>query len=889
MARQTRQRLASIFVWWVTAVRRVARWVVLLWSLATVAALYYAVNELGINTDTAGMISSELRFRKTFMEYERIFPQYVNSLVLVVDGKTPELADHATQALAARLRDEPRLFKTVYVPGGGAYFERHGLLYQSPADLETMADELSKVQPFLAKLSADQSLRGVVTTLGSALDAVREGETVDLGPVLERVTGAIEASLERRYQPLSWRELMLGDDDPAHRRRFVLVQPRVDYSSLFPAAPAIEGVRRIAQQLYIDQSRGVRLRITGAVALDHEELQSVSRGARIAAILALVMVIGTLMVGLRSGRLVFTTLLTLVSGLILTAAFAAAAVGHLNLISVAFAVLYIGLGVDFAIHLCMRYQELIRTGEFASVALSHAVRDVGPSLLLCAVTTAAAFFAFIPTAYSGVAELGLIAGTGMFISLASSVTFLPALIDILRPPRRLRKRMPAPIPELLAQLPLHHGVAVRLLALLLGVTALAVLPQARFDYDPINLRDAASESVATFKDLMAESTTSPLSLVVLAPDAAHAALYVKRLSELDVVDDAVSLQSFIPDEQEEKLAIIEDIVLILGSEIDGTPSQTRPTVDEQRAAIRDTLGVIDTYLKAPGTPLWRAAVERLRDALHALLDNLQISEQAAQTQLMSRLDNNLLGSLPESLDRLKLSLQAGPVQAQDLPSDLVQRWVSNGGIYRIEVYPKEDLSDIKALRRFVSAVRSVAPNATGEPILMLESGNAIVTTFQRAFVIALLVISMVLLIEMRSAVDTVLVLVPLIFGALLTGAALVILQIPFNFANIIALPLLLGIGVDNGIHMIRRMRSTAMSQAELLRSSTARAMVFSALTTICSFGNLSFSSHPGTASMGQILTIGVSLTLLATLIVLPALLKFSLSPKPAWTRPYDAG
>jgi hopanoid biosynthesis associated RND transporter like protein HpnN len=499
-------------------------------------------------------------------------------------------------------------------------------------------------------------------------------------------------------------------------------------------------------------------------------------------------------------------------------------------------------------------------------------------LLLCAFTTAAAFFAFIPTAYSGVGELGLIAGTGMFISLVASVTFLPALIDILRPPRRLRKRMPAPIPELLAQLPLRHGVAVRLLALSLGVTALAVLPQARFDYDPINLRDAASESVATFKDLMAESTTSPLSLVVLAPDEAHAALYVKRLSELDVVDDAVSLQSFIPDDQEEKLAIIQDIVLILGSEIDGTPSQTRPTVNEQRAAIRDTLGVIDTYLKAPGTPLWRAAVERLRDTLHALLDNLQISEQAAQTQLMSRVDNNLLGSLPESLDRLKLSLQAGPVQAQDLPSDLVQRWVSKGGIYRIEVYPKEDLSDIKALRRFVSAVRSAAPDATGEPILMLESGNAIVTTFQRAFGIALLVISMVLLIEMRSAADTVLVLVPLIFGALLTGAALVILQIPFNFANIIALPLLLGIGVDNGIHMIRRMRSTAMSQADLLRSSTARAMVFSALTTICSFGNLSFSSHPGTASMGQILTIGVSLTLLATLIVLPALLEFASAP-----------
>ena len=245
-------------------------------------------------------------------------------------------------------------------------------------------------------------------------------------------------------------------------------------------------------------------------------------------------------------------------------------------------------------------------------------------------------------------------------------------------------------------------------------------------------------------------------------------------------------------------------------------------------------------------------------------------------ELLNRLEHNLLATLPDSLELLEASLQATRITAERLPQDLQQRWLSADGRYRVQVFPKENINDNQALRRFVSEVRELAPQATDSPVIMLEAGDAVLAAFQQAFITALVVITLLLLLMLRSLINTVLVLLPLLLAGLLTTTTVILLGIDFNFANIIALPLLLGIGVDNGIHMIHRLRQGSLAQ--LLHTSTARAMFYSALTTILSFGNLSFSPHQGTASMGQILTIGVLLTLASTLLVLPALYTLQRQP-----------
>lgn len=879
MASRAGRRLGAALAWWVSAATRAAPWVVGLWLLATGMALNYTMDRLGIDTDTVDMLSAELPFRQTYERYKRLFPEYVDTLLVVIDGTTPELVERAAETLTARLEARGELFKTVYRPGAGSFFEKHGLLYLSTVDLENLADNLARIQPFLAKLIRDRSLRGLLAMLGSALKAVREGETLDLKPILWRLDEALQASLEKRFYRLSWQALMLGEEASAEPyRRFVIVQPRLDYSEILAAQPAMEEIRRLAKELDIDQSRGLRLRITGEVAMSHEELETVFKGTSVFGLVALAMIAFTLFVGLRSLRLTLITLLSLVSGLILTAAFATTAVGHLNLISVAFAVLYIGLGIDFAIHLCLRYEESLQAGGPVRTALSEAARDIGPALVLCALTTAIGFYAFIPTAYAGVSELGLIAGTGMFISLALTLTVLPALLRLWRSAPPGKWRTSRYLRDRLVELPAYHGKAVRRATLLIAAGALLLLPQVRFDYNPLHLRNPQSESVSTFQDLLAESSTPPWSIVVLAPTLKAARDDVDRLRTLDAAGKVVFLYSFLPDDQAEKLAIIEDMALILGPQLLMDPHQASPDLETQRKAIRDLQSAIDAYLAAEAPLPWSDTVARLDEHLERVLQELQTRGREGQAQLLARLQRSLMGLLPDTLERLRVSLDAGPVTLNDLPAELRERWVSPEGIYRIEVYPNENLDNLDALRRFVDAVRRIAPNATGTPVLMLESAEAVIGAFLQAFATALLCIGLLLWIMLRSLKDTVLVLVPLLLGGLLTGAMMVLLHVPFNFANVIALPLLLGIGVDNGIHILHRIRSAPASQTPLLRTSTTRAVLFSALTTALGFGNLGLSPHPGTASMGQILAIGVLLTLIATFVVLPALLNPQTKP-----------
>ncbi len=820
------------------------------------------------------MISAELPFRQIHGQYQQKFPQFSNTLLVVIDGQTPELAHHAAKLLVDRLKIKKSLFEAVYAPGVDPFFETQGLLYQSPDELEELANDLAQVQPFLAMLTRDQSLRGLLAMLDSVLQAAaRDGEEIDLTPLLERINATLAAALTGQPYQLSWRELMLGTvEGPADRRQYIMIQPKLDYSALFPAEPAIQAVRQHADSLNIDVAHGLRLRITGLAALDYDQLRSVSRGAGGITLMVLALVLVTLTLGLRSLRLVCATLVTLVAGLLLTAAFATAAVGTLNLISVAFAVLYIGLGIDFAIHFCMRYAEFHQTSVFGPHALRQTACDVGPSLALCAVTTAIGFYSFVPTAYAGVAELGLIAGTGMFISLAASLTLLPALLHLWPPAPTKPLHLPPPLPHWLATFPARYGIAIRWGALVLTIAALLLLSRVKFDANPLNLQDPTTESVATYQALLAESTTSPWSLNTLAPDAKSAETYAKRLSALDVVDETVTLNRFIPSDQGNKLTILENLALILGPQLLGNQPPTQPSIAAQRSAIAATLAKLSDDLAADNTP-WPAAVKQLRNHLQILQSRLQSLDSKSQRQLLNVLEHSLLGALPANLTILRTALKANPVQLSDLPPELVAQWISRDDSYRIEILPREDLTDTAALHRFVSAVRQIAPTATGEPVLILESGIAVVRSFQQAFTVALVVISVVLFLLLRNLMDTLLVLTPLLFAGLLTGAALILLRIPLNFANIIALPLLLGIGVDNGIHVVRKMRSTLLSRTELLQTGTVRAVLFSALTTIVGFGSLSLSSHVGTASMGQVLTIGVLLNVIATLIVLPTLLQ----------------
>ena len=891
--------IARIAAAWVEFAQRHALVVATTMLLAAAGCAYYTVNAIGINTNNSDMISAKVDWRRTYLDYQQAFPQYTDSLVAVIDADNADLADDATRKLAQALRSEPALFNNVYIPGGGEFFDRNGLLYLSTDELQSLADRLIEVQPFLGRLAPDPSLSNFFGLLADAMRPQDIDLNFELDPVFLAVAAAFEANSKDEYHRLSWRDLIAGSgssfdtdetssessaeqSDSNAKRRFIELQPVLEFDALSPAAAPMSRIRALVEELNLDADHGVQVRLTGQAAMEGEELVSVSKGAATGATLALLAVGIILLIALRSVRLVFASLITLIAGLIGTAAFAAFAVGTLNLISVAFAVLYIGLGIDYAIHLCLRYRELVRTGLAGRDAMQTAAGDVGASLVICAITTAVGFYAFIPTDYAGVAELGLISGTGMFISLIVTLTLLPALLALVPLRAKTTAGSEASATNLntslgmrLAALPQTRRRAVLSLAVVAAVAAIAVLPQVHFNADALDLRDPTSESVETYRELLADPDASPQSLVSLTTSLQDAEQLSQQLSNLPEVKQALSLADFVPQDQAEKIAIIEDLSFTLAL---SEPAPLKPAgMVNNYSAVVEFKQALNRYLEA-NSQASQGAAGQLDDSLEAWNTELNHAPLLARRDRFQELHQSLLAGLPPRLRQLRQSLEAQEVSLKKLPDELRERWKSDDGRYRVEAFPKENLDDVEANRAFVLAVQSEAPNATGAPVLEQSAGNTVVGAFITAFSFAVLGISFLLLILLRSFADSLRVLIPLALVALLVAAATVVFGSPFNFANVIALPLLFGVGVDNGIHVVHRMRSAPPGNGVLLNTSTARGVFFSGLTTTAGFGALAFSHHAGTASMGQLLAIGMLVTLVCTLIVLPALLPKSHLP-----------
>lgn len=874
------ERIGTALVRWVRLVCQHAVLVSAGFVCATLAAGFYAGTHLGILGGTDALLDADLPFKQAEQRYYEAFPILYENMFVVIDADTPERAGEAATALAERLRAEPELFRAVYLPGGGDFFEQHAFLYLDTAQLEQLADRLAEAQPFLAELARDGSLRGLAAMLTRGTQAVRDGDVGGdrLRVIFERVASALEASGSDAPQPVSWAEVLSPDGISVDaRRRFLLMQPVLDFTSLQPARRPILEVRKIARELGLDRASGVTVRITGDVALSHEELDGLRKQAAAAGVASFLLVAAILIAALRSLRLTLFTLVTLIVGLVLTAGFTAVSVGHFNMISVAFAVLFIGLGVDFGIHFCMRYRELIDRGHAHAQALDLTVHSVGTSLVLCASTTAIGFFAFVPTDFLGVAELGLISGVGMFISLFCTLTLLPALLSLPPLPRTSDTRQPLDWSGMtVATLPLSHPRAVRTFALVVALFAIFVLPRARFDNNPLNVRDPSSESARTFAELLDKGSSSPWSLNAIAPDLASAEALAEKLRKLESVDRVVTVSDYVPEEQQEKLEIIEDVLLFLTPLPRSDEDLVRPSSDEAWLALQRLEAELSRLLADPLDPALTPAARSLRTALADFIARVAGTPEAPVA--LEQLETTLLGSLPEQLRTLEAALGAGRVTLENLPEALLQRMVAADGRARVEIFPTRNLRDQGAMARFVDEVRAIEPNVAGSASEIVESGRVVVTALRQALLAAVVAIALLLLVLWRRIDAAALVLAPLLLSAVLTVAAAVLLEIPFNFADVIVLPLLLGIGVDSGIHLVHRARTEGT--ADLLRTSTARAVAYSALTTIASFGTLGFASHRGLATLGQLLTLGVGITIVCNLVVLPALVTLH-PPRPA--------
>jgi hopanoid biosynthesis associated RND transporter like protein HpnN len=849
--------------------------VLALCTLLTIAAAVAAAG-LEVDTDSDRLLSADLRVGQTNRALAAAFPELQNNLVVMVEADDPADARAAAVTLRNRLATQPERYQNLFLPGHGNYYDDFGLYHLERAELDALAARIEEAGPLLATLAQRPELPVMLGALGHVVESA--GGLASLGDdgrrILEQMTRAVEGFNAGERAPIAWDELLFEDRvEGWESPQLLFVRPVGDLTQLGPVLGAIDAIRGLAREL--EARPGLRVRVTGDRAVHSEEMSLIIGEAALAGAASLVLVTLVLLLALRSVRLLLATLVTLLAGLAWTAGLASLAVGHLNALTSAFAVLYIGLGVDFGIHFALGFLERRGDGRALPQALRETGAGVGSSLLLCAVTTATGFYAFVPTRYSAVADMGIISGSGVLLGLLATLTLYPALVALgaaesEAPVPARRRRFELRLPSF----PSRHPRAVCAAAAVVTLACCAALAWLRFDPNHLNVRDPRVESVQALRDLLLDRELSVWTVEVLARDLDEARALAAQLEALPGVDHVNTAAGFLPKDQDQRLTIFRTMRADLTTPVELRDDETGAGL-EPRKALEYTIegyGValdIDADLRGgvgDADPLVVAA-ERLREALRVLHGRLQDEASPPDVEALER---DVFHDLGDVLLDVADALPARTVTLADLPDDLKRRYLAEDGRARVEVFSSADLSQSGALERFSDEIHALRPDAGGPAAGTVALARAVVASLRQALTTAVVVIAVLLLALLRSVKYTLITLTPLAVGSVATAALSVVAAIPLNFANIIVLPLILGIGVDSGIHLVHRHRLGR--DENLLATSTAHAVLFSALTTGASFATLAFSNHLGIASLGRMLSVGIGLMLAANVLVLPAIL-----------------
>jgi hopanoid biosynthesis associated RND transporter like protein HpnN len=835
-------------------------------SLAlAVASGFYVAHNFKINTDVSRLVENDEKWNALDNAIDKAFPERGDTILVVVEAGAPEFAGAAADELTAALQKERNEFVRVTEPAGGPFFERNGLLFPAFTDVESTTSQLVKAKPLINSLAHDPGLTGLANTLNTTLQlplTIGQVKLSDMSHLLSESANTLDKVLAGQFAVMSWRGLVDKSEAKPPARAFITVLPVVNYGALQAGAHASNQIRKIAASLNLTSKYGAQVRLTGKQPLADEEFASVKDGAAVNGIITLLVVLFILWLALRSGRMIVAVLITLFVGLAITAALGLMMVGALNMISVAFMVLFVGLGVDFGVQYGVKYREERHRDNRLSAALVNTAYSIGVPLTLAAVAVAESFFSFLPTAYRGVSELGKIAGVGMFVAYFTNMTLLPALLKVFNPPGEAGSpgfTALAPVDDFLDRN--RKPVLIITLAVIIG--ALPLLAHLRFDFNPLHLKDPHTESMATLLSLNDAPEAGVNNVRALAPNLAGADRIAARLSKLPEVGRTTTLSTFIPPDQPQKLALISAAAQQLLPALTQTPAP--PATDAVRVdaikRVANQLSLAAEDHPGPGA----AEAKHLSETLMKLA--------AANAATRDRAETAISEPLRIALKQLTNLLQPSPITEATLPRDIVSDWISKSGQALVEISPKvppgTDPGDDVMLRAFAKAVKTAEPATIGGPISILHSANVIILSFVQAACWALVAITTLLWIALRRFSDVLRTLIPLLVSAVVTLELCVVFRMPLNFANIIALPLMLGVGVAFKIYFVMAWRR---GETGLLQSSLTHAVIFSAATTATAFGSLWLSHHPGTSSMGKLLALSLFCTLIGAVVFQPVLM-----------------
>lgn len=866
-----------------------------LWAavLLTLPALAVTAT-LGISTSRTALVSEDSAYWKRYMDFAREFG-IPEDLVVVVRADAPAQVRSFTDAVAARLAAQPDQVKAVFHRVDLTVFEDRAPLFLDDGVLEilgTLADTeavaqirahsqadtrimaLARLMEAVPKVIGDTRVSTESELMATALERllvqlrrfVLEGATEPI-TLLDR-DAAMEAAVgTKREGALDARGYLTTD----HGKTGVMfVRPVYTRDEMAVVVPFVQAVRSAcaAEQAAHPE---VQFGLTGIPASEVDELETITHDTVLTSIIALLGVVGLFMLYFPALRLLLYSLVPVLFGTIWTAAYIRIAFGYVNLMSSIFLVILIGMGIDFSVHIASRFLEQRRLGDAPPDAARIAVSCAGRGVLTGAVTSAGAFAAVGWCGFKGIEELGLAASVGLLATVVAALTVFPAILALAGhrlPNREAKTASLQPLVHLVAQGRWFIIVGVLVLTVPLGALAL----KTPFDFSLLNLLPAEAESARLMAEMIDNRDLSANAAAIPVASLDQAREMEDKLRALDSVYSVVSAASFLPPHQEKRLAALQQIKERLKAALTQTASTT-PTPPGLEAAVSELEASVERLSELAFSGGQSGAVDHLERGLDAVVavrkaiedDQAPGAEAGAQAygRELAEVINGLCG-------RLNRVLEAGELDARGLPANLRQRFVSPGGRFAVYAVPKNSIWDREALGTFIHDVRSVAPEVTGFPETFYENTGLIQRGFLRASMYASLAVFILLWIDLRRLRYVFIALIPVALGAVWMLGWMHIAQIPYNLANIVGLPLIIGVGIDNGVHVLHRYLETHSVETATVK--TGGAVLLSSLTTMVGFGSLAFASHRGYSSLGQILFLGVGACLLMALTVLPSVL-----------------
>ncbi|MEI6083229.1 MAG: MMPL family transporter [Verrucomicrobiota bacterium] len=887
-----------------TVIERYHRQFVLAGILLAVAATVYAVRALDFKVGRNDLIGQDTEYWRLYSEYVREF-QDEEDYIVVVEGDKPERnravvdeivkellapANNTGQhdgALAQKFLPEDVFARVNYEP-----LQQWFLYYLSTNDLGQIRDSLKDFNQLVAVLQANPKLATFFDAMSQMLQQMENAPAAErprMEAFVPTITGIVKQMADYDPTKAKWQllspwanaffsEEMVGAAEQQMKWQgynvfkngamyVVLIHPRVPDNVAAPdhEAATVPKVRRILKAIRAEH-RDVHVGLTGQPVLDTDEMFVSERDATRSSILTIILVGLVVVAGFRDWLRMLLSLSCLVLIIAFTMGYTTFVVGHLNIITITFTVMILGLGEDLGVQFISRFEEELSKGVDRFAAVRAALQYAAPSIITAGLTNAAAFFAMTLSGFKGVVELGVIAGGGMVLATIAMVVLLPSMILTVRrrqePVRRVAKAHVTAVERVLLNWPHLTWIVCAV------VTAggLALVWRVGFDYNVLNLQSNRLDSVQTELRLLKADAESTIYASVVAQDLAECRRLHAALTNLPSVATVHSVAEIIPEEQPIKVPIIAEIRQRVGDVKFTVPAFADTDVAEITRSLR-SLGLHAGKLAREAGAQGKV--------LAALADSVKIAREKLANAVpasLARYETSFYSDLQAQLTLLATQSDR-PMEIADIPGDVRRMLVGHTGKLLLRVFPQDNIWEREPLVKFCKEVQGVAPNATGTPRGLYEFIDILQHGYIKAALWAFLVIAVMVYGDLRGALATALTLLPIVVGTVWLVGAMVVCGIRFNPANILTLPLMVGIGVAYGIYVVRRYREDG--EAAFYGKSTGRAVILSTVTTVIAFASLLIGAHRGIRSLGLVMAMGVVACLLASMALLPALLEIA--------------